>query len=258
MEPVRLLRKRGIEPHLYYANPNIAPAEEYARRRDTIAAWADGEGVSLTEGDYDPDEWEATAGRIGDASTAIRHKGEPSAETKDDARRKARCRACYRLRFERAASYAKSEGFDALGTTLSVSPYQYTNIIREELERACKREGIACFFEDYSPQYSEATRRSREAGMYRQNYCGCRFSESEAAAEREERAEARAAEKARRVAERAPEERKIAQRRAERAAYDARQAHRRQILKELRMERASQAAQAPQTSAAMQPERLSE
>ena len=65
-----------------------------------------------------------------------------------------------------------------------MSPYQYTRIIREELERACAREGIKACFADYRPFYDEATRRSREGGMYRQNYCGCRFSDAEAAAER--------------------------------------------------------------------------
>lgn len=224
LEPVRTLRERGIEPHIHYANSNIAPEEEYARRRSTISDWAEGEGVAFVEGSYDPDAWEATAGRIGDASDG------------SEGQRQARCRACYRMRFEESAAYAAEHGFDALGTTLSVSPYQYTQVIHEELERACERAGIACFFEDYSPLYPEATRRSREAGMYRQNYCGCRFSEEEAAAERAERKAAREAEKAERAAAREPEEQRLAARRAERAAYDAKQARKRAVLKALREE----------------------
>ena len=225
LEPVRLLRQRGIEPHIHYANSNIAPADEYARRRDTIRAWAAEIGLSFAEGTYAPDAWEATAGRIGEASDG------------SEAQRQARCRACYRVRFEESAAYAAAHGFDALGTTLSVSPYQYGWIIREELERACEQAGIRSFFEDYSPHYAEATRRSREAGMYRQVYCGCRFSETEAAAEREKRAAAREAEKARRAAAREPEERRLAARRAQRAAYDAKQAHKRAVLKALRAHR---------------------
>ena len=38
------------------------------------------------------------------------------------------------LEAEEAAALAAEQGFDALGTTLSVSPYQYTDVIREELE----------------------------------------------------------------------------------------------------------------------------
>ena len=119
-----------------------------------------------------------------------------------------------------------------------MSPYQYTRIIREELERACSREGIKAHFADYRPFYDEATRRSREGGMYRQNYCGCRFSDAEAAAEREER---RAARRAAREAElaahadkRAAAEAERARTRAEKQAYADKQAKKRAILKALR------------------------
>lgn len=138
------------------------------------------------------------------------------------------------MRFAESARYARENGFDALGTTLSVSPYQFTDIIREELERACAHEGIACFFEDYSPHYAEATRRSKEAGLYRQDYCGCLPSKAEADAERAERKAAREARKTARAHERTAAEAELRARREERAAYDAKQARKRAILKELR------------------------
>ena len=279
MEPVRILRSEGVEPVVFYANSNIHPAEEYARRLATLREWAADADVEVVEGAYDPEAWEATAGRIGDAAKAkfgvIANEegdleeealfganpvggdlGRPSSskstvldeggaspaptEGRTTARRarEARCRACYRLRFEEAAHYAREHGFAALGTTLSVSPYQYTRIIREELERACAREGIKACFADYRPFYDEATRRSREGGMYRQNYCGCRFSDAEAAAEREER---RAARRAAREAElaahadkRAAAEAERARTRAEKQAYADKQAKKRAILKALR------------------------
>ena len=152
--------------------------------------------------------------------------------------REARCRACYRLRFEEAAHYAREHGFAALGTTLSVSPYQYSRIIREELERACAREGIKACFADDRPFYDEATRRSREGGMYRQNYCGYRFSDAAAAAAREERRAARRAARAAELAahadKRAAAEADRARTRAEKQAYADKQAKKRAILKALR------------------------
>jgi predicted adenine nucleotide alpha hydrolase (AANH) superfamily ATPase len=48
---------------------------------------------------------------------------------------------------------------------------------------------------DFRERYGDATRRSRELGMYRQNYCGCRYSEDEAAGQRERRRTERAARK---------------------------------------------------------------
>ena len=92
----------------------------------------------------------------------------------DPARREARCRACYRLRLEETARVAAERGFEGIGTTLSVSPYQYTQVIREEVERAAAQAGVAPVFEDFRPYYDEATRESRKLGMYRQNFCGCR------------------------------------------------------------------------------------
>ncbi len=218
MEPVRVLRERGAEPHIYYANSNIAPADEYAQRLATLRAWADGEHLAVTEGTYDPAAWHAaTAGATS---------------------REERCRACYRLRFEEAVTWACEHGYDAVGTTLSVSPYQYTDVIREELERACARAGLRAAFEDWRPYYDEATRRSREAGMYRQNYCGCAPSAAEAARERAERKAARERERERWQAEHAEElaarEAELDARRAERAAYDQKRARQRAILKALR------------------------
>ena len=149
----------------------------------------------------------------------------------DPARREARCRACYRMRLEETARVAAERGFDGIGTTLSVSPYQYTDVIREEVERAAAGAGVAPVFEDFRPYYDEATRRSRQLGMYRQNFCGCRISDLEAAAERAERKAERAAAKA---DERAAEKAALARHKAERAAYNQKQARKRAILKALR------------------------
>jgi DNA-binding transcriptional LysR family regulator len=65
------------------------------------------------------------------------------AELLDDERRRERCRACYRMRLEEAAAYAAEHGYDGLATTLAVSPYQFTDVIREETERAAAQAGIA-------------------------------------------------------------------------------------------------------------------
>lgn len=235
---------------VFYANSNIHPADEYARRLATLREWAAGEGLEVAEGAYDAEAWEAVVGCVGDAAeekfgVITDEEGDLEGDGKEDstpsearAAREARCRACYRLRFEEAARYAREQGFAAVGTTLSVSPYQYTRIIREELQRACEREGVEARFADYRPYYDEATRKSREGGMYRQNYCGCRFSDAEAAAERDQRRAARrAARKAELAAQadvRAAAEAERARNRAEKQAYADKQARKRAILKALR------------------------
>ncbi len=226
LEPSRILREEGADITVFYANSNIHPAQEYQHRLQTLREWAASNDLPVVEAPYDPESWEKTAGAVGQAVAT------------GNAPREARCRACYRLRFEEAAAYARAHGFDALGTTLSVSPYQYTDIIREELTRAAQQAGIACVFRDFRPNYDEATRRSRDLGMYRQNFCGCRFSDEEAARERAERREQRAKERAEREAALAPqrkqEEEQRARKRAEKAAYNEKQRRKHAILKQMR------------------------
>ncbi|WP_102378661.1 epoxyqueuosine reductase QueH, partial [Raoultibacter timonensis] len=178
LEPTRFLANEGHDITIAYMNSNIHPASEYDRRLSTLRAWADRENLPIVEGPYDVRAWEGCVGTVASDTYASRED---------------RCRACYRMRLEEAARYASEHGFDGVSTTLTVSPYQYTDIIREELKRAAGAHGIASLFEDFRPLYDEATRRSRELGMYRQNYCGCRISQAEAEAERRERKAARAA-----------------------------------------------------------------
>ncbi len=152
--------------------------------------------------------------------------------------RQARCRACYRQRFAEAARFAAENGYGQLGTTLSVSPYQYTAIIEEELCRAAEAHGLEPLFSDYRPYYDAATQRSREKGMYRQNYCGCRFSAEEAQAEREQRKQLRAQARRARLEQtadaRAQEEDQRQRNREEKRVYQLKQQRKRAILKSLR------------------------
>lgn len=166
LEPTRILAEEGHDLAIAYINPNIHPDKEYVRRLDALTEWARSEGIAVMVGEYDPDVWEERVGVYGTD-------------------RASRCRACYALRLERTARLAAEEGFDGVTTTLSVSPWQMCEVIGEELFRAASNHGVEPVFRDFRPRYPEATRRSRELGMYRQNYCGCHFSDDEAAHERE-------------------------------------------------------------------------
>ena len=259
--PSRLLAAEGFDIDILYSNSNIAPRAEYDRRLATLREFAAGEGVRVLEGTYDPTAWEAGAGAIGNALACdldARIDGAADvAELLDDANRSKRCRACYRMRLEDAAARAVEGGYDVLSTTLAVSPYQFSDIIAEELKRAAGRAGIRAHFEDFRPYYDEATRISRELGMYRQDYCGCRFSIKEGevtrawvrkqqAARREEKRAAREAELARTATERAAKKR-------EKAEYAAKQAKKRAVLKQMRAEAAAAAANPNEAASAPDP-----
>lgn len=181
LEPLDALAREADEVAIAFANPNIHPAEEYVRRRDTLLEYAKQVGVDVIELPYDPAAWERAVAPLAGAG-------------------RDRCRACYRLRLRLAALMAAEGGYDALATTLSVSPYQDQAAINEEGRRAAANAGVAWLDRDFRDRYADATARSREIGMYRQNYCGCVYSQAEADADRAARRAVRAAEKAARKA----------------------------------------------------------
>lgn len=165
LEPVRLLREEGFEPTICWTNPNIQPRDEWQRRLDELRRWcADGD-IELIEAGEDRERWETGVAPLG-------------------ADRPRRCRVCYALRLAEACRVAQERGFEFVGTTLAVSPYQLFDTCNDVLERLAAARGLTPVIRDFRPYYPEATRRSRELGMYRQNYCGCRFSAVEAAMDR--------------------------------------------------------------------------
>lgn len=162
LEPVRLLREEGFEPTICWTNPNIQPRDEWQRRLVELRRWCADGSIELIEAGEDRERWEVGVAPLG-------------------ADRPRRCRACYALRLAEACRVAQEHGFEYVGTTLAVSPYQLFETCNDVLERLAAARGLTPVIHDFRPYYPEATRRSRELGMYRQNYCGCRFSAVEAA-----------------------------------------------------------------------------
>ena len=143
-------------------NPNIQPLAEHQRRYDTLLAYAGDIGLTLIgEPEYDVAGW----------LRMVAGSDEPPA----------RCRLCIRQRLEYTARLAAAAGFGAFSTTLLVSPYQQHAIIREEGERAAAAAGVEFAYRDLRPAYRRSIELSRAAGLYRQRYCGCIYSEAEAA-----------------------------------------------------------------------------
>lgn len=166
LEPVRLLKEADQDFSIMYENSNIHPKDEYKRRMQALDYYVcKPNEVELILGKYNVLEWQQKAGIYA-------------------SNKQKRCRQCYKLRFEHLAKAASEKGFDAISTTLTISPYQYKEIIFEELESAAAKYNLEAIKKDYSPFYKRATEISRENGMYRQKYCGCHFSILEAEIQR--------------------------------------------------------------------------
>lgn len=151
---------------LFYYNPNISPEAEYRKRRNEakrlIAEQPAKYPVGFAEGTYAPELF---------FETVKGHEADPE--------RGERCTLCYRMRLEETAKYASENGFEWFTTTLSLSPYkdaQRLNAIGAEME---EKYGVKYLHSDFKKRggYLRSIELSRVYGLYRQNTCGCIFSQ---------------------------------------------------------------------------------
>ncbi len=151
---------------VFFYNPNITEREEYDRRLEAQIKVceeekAQGGSGEWLEGPYDPESFlEAVKGL-----EEVPEGG-------------SRCTVCFRLRLEETARQAKALGYEVFGTTLTVSPhknYKLITQIGQELAEAC---GLTWLDRDFKKKngFGRSVELSKEYGLYRQNYCGCRFS----------------------------------------------------------------------------------
>ena len=152
---------------LYY-NPNLFPAGEYERRvfeqKRLVVALPTKYPVTLVEMKGEPEEFYSAVKGL----EHIREGGE-------------RCFACFRLRLERAARYAKENGFDFFTTTLTISPLKNAQKLNEIGEAAGVKFGVRHLPSDFKKKngYKRSVELSKVYGLYRQDYCGCVFSKRE-------------------------------------------------------------------------------
>ncbi len=150
---------------LFYYNPNISPAEEYAHRaeeaRRLVREMPLVHPVTVEEGRYEPQAFYELARGLEDAPEG----GE-------------RCFACYRLRLRETARLAAARGFDWFCTTLAISPLKNAEKLNELGEEAAAEFGVRWLPSDFKKRegFKRSIVLSQEYGLYRQNYCGCVFS----------------------------------------------------------------------------------
>jgi predicted adenine nucleotide alpha hydrolase (AANH) superfamily ATPase len=80
---------------------------------------------------------------------------------------------------EATARAAKKGRFDSFTTTLLHSKHQNHEMIREMGESLGQRYGIRFIYEDFRLGWKEGIEVSKKLGLYRQQYCGCIYSEKE-------------------------------------------------------------------------------
>lgn len=151
---VNVLAKKYLVT-LYYCNPNINSLEEWEKRLEGVKTLADKFNLPLIIEPYKPEEF---------LNLVVGQEDLPEGG--------ARCFSCYRQRLEK--TLAASDGFDFFTTSLTVSPYKNSELIMK-LGQSLSPKFLALDFKD-NDGYKKSMEFAKNLGIYRQKYCGCRFS----------------------------------------------------------------------------------
>lgn len=151
---------------IFYYNPNIYPEEEYIKRKQTQLKYLEilknqGVSVGFLDAEYDDKNYFS-------AVSGLENEREGGK----------RCEVCFKLRLKKTSEVAASMGFDFFGTTLTVSPHKNATLINqigEELAKNCSSKFLVADFKK-KDGYKLSVKLSKENDLYRQTYCGCKFS----------------------------------------------------------------------------------
>ncbi len=154
--PLDALAAEGWKIHAFFYNPHIQPYQEWQRRLETAQRVAMAADVSMiVREDYELEEFFREA--------AFRESR--------------RCLYCYARRIEAAARLAKKSGFDAFTTTLLYSKRQNHDLIRQIAQEAASTFSIPFHDVDFRAGWATGQQKAEAMGLYRQQYCGCIYSE---------------------------------------------------------------------------------
>lgn len=184
------LRQHFAVTVLYY-NPNITDNAEYQKRKEEEIRLIRTYNEQVQTGNF--------AGMHSDAGAALiqvmdcDHEAErfeemaKGYETCPEGGE--RCVRCFSLRLGETARRAAKGGYDYFSTTLTISPLKSAETLNQIGEEMGARFGVAFLPSDFKKKngYQRSIELSREFDLYRQDYCGCRFSKEEARRRRQAR-----------------------------------------------------------------------
>jgi predicted adenine nucleotide alpha hydrolase (AANH) superfamily ATPase len=145
----------------YFYNPNIYPQEECEKRLNEVKRICAEYGVDLIVADYEADLWNKETESL---------VNEPEGGK--------RCKVCVKFRLKKAAKFARENGFDIFATTLSSGRQKNSEMINSIGNEVAREEDINFLSEDWKKggRQEKSSRLIAEKKIYRQNYCGCKYS----------------------------------------------------------------------------------
>jgi predicted adenine nucleotide alpha hydrolase (AANH) superfamily ATPase len=149
------LKEQGADFIVLFYNPNVFPETEYQKRLVEQIKYCESLGVKYHVGEYNHEKWlECVCGS----------ESEPE--------RGRRCRECFKMRFAWGARWARDNGYNKIMSVFGVSKHKDQN----QVDAAAANQLI----EYTSFTWDEKLRQkiNHESDFYRQNYCGCEFSQN--------------------------------------------------------------------------------
>jgi len=156
--PVKTIREKGLDVMGFFYRHNIHPYTECLKRQETLQSYADRINLKMIyqEG-YDLE---------GFIQNVVFREAE-------------RCNYCYHDRLRSTAMLARRGKFDYFSTTLLYSKHQKHDLIRAMGESIGKSAGVEFLYQDFREGWKEGIECSKQMGLYRQQYCGCIYSEKD-------------------------------------------------------------------------------
>lgn len=155
-----------FEITVFYYNPNITNEEEYQKRvgeiKNFLPQYKTKYPLHFLEGNYDRDKFFAMAQGL-----------------ENEKERGKRCYKCYYLRLNETAKVAAELNFPYFTTTLSLSPHKNSLWLNEIGQELTTKYNTLYLYSDFKKQngYKRSIELAKEYHLYRQNYCGCLYSQ---------------------------------------------------------------------------------
>ena len=152
---------------VFYYNPNIDTEEEYNKRVNELKRF-----VSEFKTKYPVD--------VIDLGHLQEEYDKEVVGLENEPERGARCLKCYELRLRKSFIYAKEHNYDYITTTLTLSPLKNSKVINEIGKKLEDEYDFKYLYSDFKKKegYKRSIVLSREYNLYRQDYCGCKYSKN--------------------------------------------------------------------------------
>ena len=159
--PVSYLKDAGYEVIVYFYNPNIYPDSEYQKRLDAQKTLCKHFGIELIEEKYYQDEFfEYVKGFENEPEKGLR------------------CDKCFTLRLQKTAEKAKELGIENFTTSIVISPHKNFQKLSAIGQEIANKENLNFLAIDFKKKdgFLKTNKIANSLYLYRQNYCGCKFS----------------------------------------------------------------------------------